>query len=104
MAPQEAMTNFNARFHTTWKRIQTAICSPADLAFMFYLKSLNAKILLMIQSLGGNTLSDVYNIIVKAENNLIDTKNLFPHFVMPIFVELSALAQEIASTIEYAPS
>lgn len=47
-APYEAMTDFNARFHITWKRIQIAIRPPTNLAFMLYLKSINTNISMMI--------------------------------------------------------
>lgn len=50
-APQEALTDFNARFHTNWQRIPITIRLTPELEFIFYLKSINSKISMMIKSL-----------------------------------------------------
>lgn len=97
-APQEALTDFNARFHSSWWRIPVTIRPTPELAFMFYLKSINLDISMMIKSLGGATLPDAYATAIKAENHLINCGKLPPQPVMPIFPEISNVAQEVAST------
>lgn len=70
---------------------------------MFYLKSINADILMMIQSVDGTTLPDAYNITVKVENNLINARKLPPWPTMPVFPKILVLTQEITSTSAPAP-
>lgn len=57
--------------------------------FVFYLKAFNSDISVMIQSLGGNTLSQEFDIAIQAENNLIDVGKLSPRPIMPVFPEIS---------------
>lgn len=55
-APREQMTDFNTRFQKTWDRILVAVTPSADHIFLYYLKSLNNDISVMIESMGGATL------------------------------------------------
>lgn len=70
---------------------------------MFYLKSINPKISMMIQSLSGTTLPDASSIVVKEENNLIDVGKLPPHPIIPVFPEISVPAQDMPSTSALTP-
>lgn len=58
------------------------------MAFYFYLKVFNLDIFVMIQSLGGITLLQVYVVVVRPKNSLIDAKKLHPRPLMPIFPEM----------------
>lgn len=57
--------DFNVRFQKTWQRISLVAYPLADKAFVFYLKAFNFDISIMIQSLGGNTLPDTYELTVQ---------------------------------------
>lgn len=63
---------------------------PTDMVFVFYLKAFNSDISMMIQSLGGNTLLQAFELVVQAENNMIDIGKLAPQPLMPVFPELSS--------------
>lgn len=39
---------------------------PMAIAFMFYPKAFNSAIVIMVQSLGDNTLPDVYDLAIRA--------------------------------------
>lgn len=88
-APQGALTKFNLRFLRTWQIIPLSACPPAHMAFIFYLKALNSDISVMIQSLGGNTLPQAFDIVVQSENNMIDVGKLAPRPIMLVFPEIS---------------
>lgn len=96
-APQEVLTNFNLRFQWTWQRIPLSTRPPTDMAFVFYLKAFNSNISVMIQSPGANTLLQAFDIVVQAENNLIDVGKLTPHHIMPVFLEISPQVLEEAT-------
>lgn len=55
-APQEQMTDFNIRFQKTWNKIPATVRPSTDYAFLYYLKSLNSDISVMIYSMGGTSL------------------------------------------------
>lgn len=76
---------------------------PADMAFVFSLKTFNSNISVMIQSLGGNTLPQAFDIKVQAENNLIDARKLAPRPTMPVFPEISTQVLEEATPSMSAP-
>lgn len=57
----------------------------------------------MIQSLGGNTLLDAYNLAIRAKNNLINVRKLPPRPHMPIFPKLSTPVQDQASPSSSTP-
>lgn len=97
-APQEAVIKFNLRFQRTWKRIPLSAHLPTNMAFIFYLKAFNFNKSVMIQSLGGNTLSQAFDLAVEAENNLIDVGKLVPRPLMLVFLELSNQVPEPAAT------
>lgn len=59
------------------------------MAFVFYLKDFNSNILVMIQSLGGNTLPQAFDLAISTENNLIDEGKLSPQPLMHVFPNLS---------------
>lgn len=54
-------------------------------AFLFFLKALNSEISMMIQSMGGFTLPNAYDIAIRAENYLIQASRIAPRPPMPIF-------------------
>lgn len=63
--------DFNSRFQRTWNRIPISVRPSADHAFLYYLKSLNSDISVMIQSMGGVSLPQAFGISMRAENSLI---------------------------------
>ncbi|XP_059066219.1 predicted GPI-anchored protein 58 [Cryptomeria japonica] len=73
------------------------------MAFVFYLKDFNSDIVVMIQSLGGNTLPQAFDIAVQAKNNLIDIGKLSPHPIMLVFSEISTQVMEEAAPSTSAP-
>lgn len=64
------------------------------MAFVFYLKSFNSNILVMIQSLGGNTLPQAFELAVQAKNNMIDVGKLALRPLMSVFPDLSNRASK----------
>lgn len=91
--PQEQMTDYNSRFLRTWNRIPATVRPSADHAFLYYLQSLNGQIFVMIQSMGGNTLPQAFDIVVRAKNCLIQTGMIARRPLMPIFLVFSLLHQ-----------
>lgn len=91
------MVDFNAQFHTNWKRIQVDIRPIPNLEFMFYLNSINPDIPMMIWPLNQTTLLGAYS-VVNAENNLIDVEKFPPFPIIPIFLEILLPTQEMPST------
>lgn len=63
----------------------------------------NYDISIMIQSLGGNTLSQAFDIVLQAENNLIDAGKLAPRRIMPVFLEISTQVVEETAPSTSAP-
>jgi len=89
-APQEQIIDFNFRFQKTWDRIPAMVRPPAEYAFLYFLKGLNSDISMMIQSLGGNSLPNAYELAIRAENNLIQARKIAPRPPVPIFPEIQA--------------
>ena len=79
------MTNFNYRFQKTWDRITTAVKPTLGNAFLHYLKALNHRIATTLQTMGGNTLPMAYNLTIRAENMFIQSGELAPRLLMPLF-------------------
>lgn len=65
------------------------------MTFVFYLKAFNSDISVMIQSKGGNTLPQAFDLVVSVEINLIDAGKLSPRPLMPIFPDLSNQVVEL---------
>lgn len=84
-APNEQLTDFNFRFQMTWERIPVAVRPATEGAFLYYLKTLNSDISMLIQSMGGITIPVAYNIAIRAENCLIQAGKLAPRPPMPLF-------------------
>lgn len=55
---------------------------------MYYLRVLNNDIEVMIQSMGGVSLSNAYEIAIKEENSLIQLRKITPRPPMPIFLDI----------------
>ena len=87
-APQEQMMDFNNRFQRTWTRISVSVRPSTDHAFLYFLKSLNSDISVMIQSMGGVSLPRAYDISIRAENSLIQVGKIAPRPPMPIFADI----------------
>ena len=85
-APHEQVSDFNFRFQKTWERIPVTVRPSAEHAFLYFLRAFNSNIAVMIQSLGGNTLLDVYLIAIREKNNLIQAGQIAPRPAMPIFL------------------
>ncbi|KAH9289488.1 hypothetical protein KI387_033605 [Taxus chinensis] len=94
-APNEFMSSFNIHFSRTWERIPASVKPQADHAFLYYLRALNSDISTMIQSMGGETLPDAYDIAIRAENSLIQAGKLAPRPSMPFLVDLAPIPQPI---------
>lgn len=73
------------------------------MAFVFYLKTFNSDIAMEIQSLGGNTLPNAYELAMKSENDLIDARKLPPRHLMLVFLEIATNLQIEAIAITFAP-
>ena len=69
-APHEKMTNFNYRFQRTWSRIPVQVTPSKGHAFLYYLRSLNSDIFIMIQSMRGYSLLKGFDIPIRDENSL----------------------------------
>ena len=65
------MTDFNYRFQITWDRIPTSVKPTPSNAFLHYLRAFNNDIATTIQTMGGDTLSNAYDIAIKEETILI---------------------------------
>lgn len=59
-----------------------------DHAFLYYLRALNSDIVVMIQSMGGVTLPTMFDIAIRAENNLIQADKISPRPPMSIFPDI----------------
>lgn len=79
------MIDFNMLFQKTWNKIPAVVRPSADHAFLYYLRSLNNDISVMIQSMGGTSLPQAFAIAVTAENSLIQAGKIAPRPPMPIF-------------------
>ena len=73
------------RFQRTWNRIPVQVRPSPEHAFLYYLKSLNSDISVVIQSMGGNSLPQSYETTVRVENCLIQARKIAPRPPMPIF-------------------
>ena len=60
------MTYFNYIFQKTWDRMPTSIKPTPDNAFLHYLRAFNSDIATKIQTMGGDTLLDTYEITIRA--------------------------------------
>jgi hypothetical protein len=89
-APQEQMTDFNMRFQKTWDRIPIQVRPSAEHAFLYYLKSLNSDISVLIQSMGGISLPQSYGLAVRSKNCLIQAGKIAPRPPMPIFPDIQS--------------
>ena len=87
-APHEKMTNFNYRFQRTWSRIPVQVTPSKGHAFLYYLRSLNSDISVMIQSMGGYSLPQGYGIAIRFENSLIQVGKIAPRPPMPIYIDI----------------
>lgn len=87
-SPQEQMNDFNFRFQRIWDRIPIIVRPPPEYAFLYFLKALNNDIAVMIQSMGGVSLPDAFEIAIRAENSLIQVGKLAPRPPMPIFPDI----------------
>jgi len=84
------MSDFNYYFQKTWDRIPVTVRSTPLHAFLFYLRALDSEISIMIQALGGSTLPDAFEIVVRAENYLILVGKIPPRPPLPIFLQIQS--------------
>ncbi len=56
------MIDFNYRFQKTWNRIPTVVKPSPGNAFLYYLEAFNSDIATTLQSMGGDTLPNAYEI------------------------------------------
>ena len=82
------MTDFNYRFQKTWDGIPTTVKPSPSKDFLYYLKAFNSDIATTLQSMGGDTLPDAYEIAIKTENILIQGEKLAPRPPMPFFPDI----------------
>jgi hypothetical protein len=76
------------RFQKTWDRIPTSVRPTPGNSFLHYLKAFNSKVSTTIQTLGGDTLPNAYDIALKIENILIRGGKLAPRPPMPFFPDV----------------
>jgi hypothetical protein len=89
------MMDFNLRFQRTWNRI-LALVKPSDQhTFLYYLRALKNDIAIMIQSMGGTTLPEAFDIAIRAENSLIQDGKIALRPPMPIFPDLHPVLEVI---------
>jgi len=74
----EPIHDFKSRFDKVWKKFFVDIRPSQVFAFLYYLKALDPEISVMIQSLGGETLPQSYDLAIKAESSLILSSKLPP--------------------------
>lgn len=67
-------------------------------AFLHYLRAFNSDISTTIQTMGGDTLPDAYEIAIRVENILIQGKKLAPRPPMPFFPDIPNHQPIIATT------
>lgn len=84
------MNDFNFRFQRTWDRIPAMMRPPLEYVFLYFLRALNCDIAVMIQSMGGVSLPDAFEIAIRAKNSLIQAGKLAPRPPMPIFPQIHA--------------
>lgn len=77
-APHECIADFNYRFQKTWDKIATSVKPTPGNAFLHYLRAFNSGIATTIQTMGGDTLPNAYEIEIKIENILIQGGKLSP--------------------------
>ena len=65
-------------------------------AFLHYLRAFNSDSATTIQTMGGNTFPDAYEIEIREENILIQGGNLAPRPPMPFFPDIPNHQLEIA--------
>ena len=86
------MNNFNFKFQRTWDRIPAMMRPPPEYTFLYFLRALKNDIAVMIQSMGGVSLPDAFEIAIRAENNLIQLVNLLlghQCLYFQIFIQIS---------------
>ena len=101
--PNEHIFYFNFHFQRTWDRILASIKPSNDHGFLYYLKTFNSDILVMIQSMGGRTLLGAFDIAVRAKNSLIQARKLPPRPPMPYFVEIQPLVPAMVPPLVVVP-
>ena len=79
------MTDFNYIFQKTWDRIPTSVKPTPSNAFLHYLRAFNSDSATTIQTMGGNTFPDAYEIEIREENILIQRGKLTPRPPIPFF-------------------
>ena len=99
----EHISDFNFRFQRTWDRIPATVKPSNDYAFLFYLKAFNSDISVMIQSMGGRTLPDAFDIAVRAENSLIQAGKLPPRPPMPYSAEIQQIVPAVIPPLAVIP-
>ena len=93
-APHECMTYFNYRFQKTWDRIPMSVKPTPSNAFLYYLRDFNSDIATTIQTMGGDTLPNAYEIGIKAKNILIQAGKLALRPPMPFFPDSQITNQQ----------
>jgi hypothetical protein len=87
-APHECMTDFNYIFQKTWDRVPTSVKSTPGNAFLHYLRAFSSDIATTIQTMGGDTFPNSYDIAIKSENILIQGGKLSPRPPIPFFSDV----------------
>ena len=82
------MTDFNYKFQKTWDRICTAVKPTPSNAFLYYLRAFDSDIATTLQTMGGNTLTNAYEVAIKAMNILIQGGKLAPRPPMPLYLNV----------------
>jgi hypothetical protein len=90
------MTNFNYRFQKTWDRIPTSMKLTLGNVFLHYLIAFNNDIANTIQTMGGYTLPNAYDIAIRCENILIQGGKIAPRPPMPFFPDVPNHQLEMA--------
>ena len=82
------MTDFNYRIQKTWDRIPARVKPTPGSAFLHYLRALNGDIATTSETMGGDTLTNAYDIVIKSENILIQGGKLAPSPPIPFFPDV----------------
>ena len=82
------MTDFNYRFQKTWDQIPTLVKPTPGNTFLHYLRAFNSDIDTTIQTMGGDSLPNAYDIAIKLDNILIQGGKLAPRPPMPFFPDV----------------
>lgn len=103
-APQEEMSDFNLHFQKTWNKIPTTIRFSIEYAFLYFLKSLNNDISVMIQSTGAISLPQAFDIAIRVENSLIQVGKIAPRPHMPFFPSIRSNMPLVVPHLSVVPS